>query len=204
MGTLARFDMKAIADRYAVRHFIETGTGDGTGLAYAANCRDFESLWSCEIEPSLCDKAKDKFRYDKRIRLSDQPSANFLANIIDLLPTNEPALFWLDAHFPGADYKLKGYGAEKSYELRVPLASELAVIAEARSLSNDIIICDDARIFVDGPYRNGNLPVDLRQFCPRERGFRFIPQSFETTHDRTVVYDHEGYIVLTPKGTPWR
>ena len=87
MGMLARFDMNGIADRYGARHFVETGTGDGAGLAHASKCRAFDLLWSCEFEPTIWEHATEKFRYDRRIKLFNQPSSIFLANMVDLLPS---------------------------------------------------------------------------------------------------------------------
>lgn len=203
MGTLAHFSMEAIVARYGVRHFVETGTGMGDGLAHAAKSRAFDSLWSCEYESTLANAAKERFRHDKRIRVVEGPSSTFLANILDLLPVSESVLFWLDAHFVGADYGMYDYGREGRGDVRLPLETELNLVSECRISGNDIIICDDARIFIDGPFRHGNLPDNVRPHCPKLRGLNFIPLSFETTHDRTILYDHEGYIVLTPKGNPW-
>ena len=99
---------------------------------------------------------------------------------------------------------MHGYGYEDRGDIRLPLETELACITEGRPFCRDVIICDDAQIYADGPYQHGNLPDNVRPHCPKIRGFDFIPMAFEATHDRTILYDHEGYIVLTPKGIPWK
>ena len=50
-----------------------------------------------------------------------------------------PTLWWLDAHFPGADYGDVGYGAEEDIDKRLPMEKELKIMVQNRDLSNDII-----------------------------------------------------------------
>jgi hypothetical protein len=206
MGTVARFDLKTLAARYGVLHFVETGTGRGDGLAHAAASGVmWLSLRTCDTEPALCEAAADRFRNDPRIHVAEGRSAPFLRKVCEDIPQTQPILFWLDAHFPGADEGIRSWDAEKAETIRLPLAHEMAIISGYRRNGSDMILCDDMRIYVDGAYGHGNLPANLRALCPRDRNLDFIRESgLLATHDFTGLWDHEGYMVLSPKGIPWQ
>lgn len=199
MGTVARFDLASLRAKYDLHYFVETGTGQGDGLAHAASINPgFFSLASCEIEPTLAEAAKARFAGEGRIAVMNASSATFLARMCALLPPDEPALFFLDAHFPGADYGLRGYGAEKADALRLPLEDELRLIARNRPAGKDVVIIDDLRIYIDGPFQHGNLPVNVRPMCPKARNVHFVKAVMGATHTVELLYDHEGYILLLP------
>ena len=102
--------------------------------------------------------------------------------------------------YPSGKFTLAfvGYGDETDEAIRLPLKQELALIKQHRSANQDVIIIDDARLWVDGPFQA--IREDLVPLCmPSERGVEFIAELFNASHTLTVVTDHEGYIVLTPK-----
>jgi hypothetical protein len=106
-------------------------------------------------------------------------------------------LFWLDAHFPGADAGMARYDAAMDEDIRLPLEKELTIIHECRKNCNDLLIIDDMRVYEDGPYENGNSPVDT---LPRnDRNLDFINRLFGRTHISMKTYRNEGYILLFPK-----
>ena len=151
--------------------------------------------------PSLAEAVSASFSADKRVSVKAIDSQMFLSLVCDLIPKDEPILFWLDAHFPGADYGLKGYGGEQDKSLRLPLRHEIDIIVEGRPEGKDIILVDDLRIWVDGAFGSGNLPDNVRPFCPRNRDASFFREVFDLTHDVRFDYANEGYVVVTPKGT---
>jgi len=204
MGSLARHDVQALKGAYGLRHFVETGAGIVDGLAYALRF-GFETMRSCEVDPALCNRAFTRFsRCPQMVLVYPLPSAVFLRRCCEAwLPRDESVLFWLDAHFPGADYAGRPFDAEPDATMRLPLADELRVINELRPLGRDVILCDDARIYVDGSFAHGNLPDNVRPACPRERGIGFVRELFEPTHDVRLRFDDEGYIVLLPKHGAW-
>lgn len=199
MGTIRSFDLAALSNQFGLRHFIETGTGMGDAIEYAATHLMFRSIQSCELILKLALAAREKFKRDDRIAIANLPSAVFLDTVCRVIPVTDPALFWLDAHFPGADYGLNGYDFERDPARRLPLASELKIIAATRQAARDVIIADDARIWLDGPFQSQNLPPALRPLCPANRNIDFIHEIMGGTHDIHVEYGHEGYIVMTPK-----
>ena len=199
MGTVARFDLLDYVKTFGLSYFIETGTGTGESLAHAASVHPgFSALRSCEIEASLAKQAAQRFVSDERVRVFTERSSTFLRWVGRLLPADQTAFFWLDAHFPGADYQLRGYADEADASTRLPLAEELATIAKYRN-GRDVIAIDDLRIYVDGPFTSGNLPAELRPLCPKRRDIDFIRDIMGATHDVTELFDNEGYVLLMPK-----
>ncbi len=198
MGSLAQFDVAGLVDRWGLRYFAETGTGRGDSLAYAAQFR-FEGLWSCEMEFSLYRESVYRFKDNDRVRISSDRSDAFVRWLCRALPEETPILFWLDAHFPGADYTDRSYGDEVIDRVRLPLQAELEAISLFRPQARDVVLVDDLRIYLDGPFEHGNLPPDVRPHCPRDRNIDFIHDLMGPTHDIALSYSSEGYIVMTPK-----
>lgn len=200
MGSIAKFDLQQLIDEYALQNFVETGTGSGAGLHHALKFT-FSRVYSCEIEPSLAAKAEASLNeWDTvRTKIFKWPSWDFIDAICRDIPADEPILFWLDAHFPGADYGIRGYGDVEDPEIRLPLEIELETISELRPNGRDVIICDDLRIYEDGPFAHGNLPAALRPVCPGERNIDFVHRLMDATHVVEKLYDHEGYIIMKPR-----
>lgn len=184
-----------LINTYNLCRFVETGTGVGESLAKALRY-PFRSLWSSEIEPTVLDRARDRC-VDDRITLFLGPSSTMMDKLGDL-PSHEPILFWLDAHFPGADYQIRPYEDVEDEALRLPLRDELALIKHHRPLNQDVILIDDARIWLDGDYDNGNIDPELAGCRPSQLGIDFIQAMFDTTHRIEVLTRDEGYILLTP------
>lgn len=198
MGSIARFDLTDLMSKYGVTRFVETGTGTGEGLAHAAKY-PFKGVWSCECEIGLAREAGKRFRHDQRVHIAVSDSVEFLETT-EAFASGEPALFWLDAHFPGADYGLKPYDSVSNIDTRLPLERELATIARCRPKGKDVIVCDDLRIYMDGPFQHQNLPADLRPLCPSDRDPEFLHEIMGGTHDIEFIFAHEGYVLMTPKG----
>jgi len=198
VGLLSYFDIAGLYKTYAIQHFVETGLGHGAGLRMAQNI-PFKTLWSCEIEPSLYEETGKLFVNDPRIELFHGTSASML-RLLSRLPAQERILFWLDAHFPGADTGLRKYDSEPDPALRWPLETELNLIRAQRPSHDDVIIIDDARIWLDGPFSTGAIPKDLVEACRAPtRGIGFIEDVWLDTHTISIDYADTGYIVLRPR-----
>ena len=105
-------------------------------------------------------------------------------------------LFWLDAHFPGADHGLRDYNAELDEQVRCPLESELEVISRFRAGREDVFIIDDLRLYLRGTYENGNLHEGIRP--PPQPGIDFIYRLFGDSHHIIKLNYDEGYVLLLP------
>jgi hypothetical protein len=203
MGSLSHFDVAALAKKHGCTVFAETGTGTGDSLEHAwnaAGCR-FDALVSVEINPVLWRAARVRFDgYAPKLSVLLGESVEGIKDILHVFG-KQNILWWLDAHFPGADYGLAGYAAEARDEVRMPLKAELELIKGRKGGgAKDLIIIDDARLFQDGPFRSGVLPDRYRSLVPAAmKGTKWIAKMWSATHDMEIDHAAEGYIVLRPK-----
>ena len=197
MGTLAHFNLQPLAEMHGLKHFVETGTAQGHSLALAATVKEFASLHSVEIMPDLVAAARMRFGADARIQIWEGDSRHCLPMILRDLP-DEPTLFWLDAHFPGAHSGAE-YDAEPDAKKRLPLEDEIAAIRKARGNTGDVLLIDDARIYQPGPYGAGDLPADWPPLQGVERSLDFVRKAYGATHGVVVDFADQGYVMVVPR-----
>jgi hypothetical protein len=195
MGSLMRFNLDDMFNKYNVQTFVETGTARGDSLAYAASHPEFSQLFSCEIEPLLAAGACCRFNEDQRIQIMRTDSGQFM-QMISLMDF-APALFWLDAHYPGAGFGLAEYDADIPETIRLPLGRELNHIKKNRN-GQDVILIDDLRIYETGEYEDGPLPDDTPG-KPVPNGANWIREMFSETHEAFTIIRDQGYLLLRPK-----
>jgi len=194
VGNIKRFDLKRIITEYRTDCFFETGTFRGEGVEHALEY-SFGRVISCEIIPEIAQAAAKKFSGEPRVKIVEADSMTALKK--ELPGVNERCVFWLDAHFPGADAGLTAYDAEGSEDIRLPLEKELETIRRLRPKGRDVMIIDDLRIYEDGPYENGNVPADA---LPKmNRSIDFVYRYFGRSHFVLKLYRDEGYLLLFPK-----
>lgn len=187
MGAVHKFNLDSLIKNYNLVNYVETGTGEGMCLTHALNY-PFSRFLSCEITKELFEAAKPKF---PKVELHHSNSEQFLSNILPTLQGN--SLFFLDAHFPGADFHYAAYDACKDVNLRLPLEVELDLLVKHRKNYNDVIIIDDLRIYMKGPYAGGDW--SLRSTAGSNRvGFIFDSLNLlnKSIH---VDYRDQGYVV---------
>lgn len=194
MGSIKRFDLGRIILEYKTPNFFETGTFRGDGVEYALKS-PFKTITSVEIIPEIAEEAKNRFSSLDKIEIIKNDSASALEHKIPELNGN--CIFWLDAHFPGADAGLTGYDADSDEILRLPLINEIEIIHRLRKKFKDVLIIDDLRIYEEGPFENGNVPVDALPLA--ERNIQFIYKYFGQSHFILRSYLDEGYILVFPK-----
>ena len=128
--------------------FIETGTYRGD-MVEAQKSR-FKKIISIELSRKLFEEAKHRFRKDPHIDLVYGDSGKILPEILDTI--NEPAIFWLDAHYFG--------GVTQKGDKVCPIMEELEAIFKSKPL-NHIILIDDAAFFDGrGDYPNLNELIE--------------------------------------------
>ncbi|MBS1732129.1 MAG: hypothetical protein JST02_02425 [Bacteroidetes bacterium] len=194
MGRLNRFDLNRIITDYGTACLFETGTLWGDGIAYALSA-PFRNIFSVEIMPEIAAKAKHRFTTEYKVHIIHADSVSAMKDRLPAIRHN--IIFWLDAHFPGADAGMKLYNQESNQQLRLPLEEEIKTICSLRKGFQDVFIIDDLRIYEDGPYENGNAPSDV---LPRaNRNIEFIYDCFRDTHVILKSYADEGYLLLFPK-----
>lgn len=194
MGSLKRFNLGKISKQYDCPYFFETGTWMGNGLAYAKNT-PFTKLYSSEIMPEIADKARTRFSAENRIEIFTGNSTAVFEQTLPIIHGN--CVFWLDAHFPGAEEGLKDYNEYDNEQVKLPLEKELQLIKDIRPDFQDVILIDDLRIYETGPFKSGNLPEGI--LPPSFRSIDFVFGLFGDSHEVVRSYEDEGYLLLFPK-----
>ncbi len=127
--------LMAYLHKYALDHFIETGTHLGDTLAYIAINKDTQCT-SSELGDLYYQKAKERFKSYRNVELLNGDSGALIPMVVDKL-TNS-ALFWLDGHYSG--------GVTAQGETDTPVSAELRAIFSSPCKTH-VILIDDARCF---------------------------------------------------------
>lgn len=130
--------LRAHAERYGLRIFVETGTFLGDTVEALKGL--FERVFTIEISSELASNARKRFKHDRHIRVIEGDSGKELQRLIPEI--DGPCLFWLDGHYSGG---ITGRG-----EKDTPIYEELAHILGAPDLGH-VIVIDDARLFGADP-----------------------------------------------------
>jgi tetratricopeptide (TPR) repeat protein len=198
MGTIARFHFDTpLIERFPT--FVETGTGRGAGVRFAQDYA-FKCIRSVDTEQVIVDHARRLFEEDARITVECDESLSFLKQVLRSIPLEEGVVFWLDAHFPGSDVLGVAYDSEVDRIRRLPLQEELELIRDLHPWS--IVLVDDLRLYMDGPFVSGNVHQDHTGLAPRDRleVGKAIYSIMQATHVYSTFYEEEGYLVLVPFG----
>lgn len=126
--------VRRYARDYRLNTFVETGTYEGDMVAYQLST--FSKIHTIELDPILCKKVRLRFYYQRHVVVHCGDSGEILPQLVAEL--NEPALFWLDAHYSG--------GITARGELDTPIIKELRAVLD--SPLKHIVLIDDAREFV--------------------------------------------------------
>lgn len=194
MGQLNQaIKIKNVIDFYRINSFVETGTGNAEVVRDVSSIQDDLDTHTIEIIEPLYNRNMTSYGYLKNVNWYLGSSINVLPKIIPDLKSN--TLFWMDAHFPGADFGFASYEDEKDYDKRLPLKKELETILKYKDIKNDIFVIDDLWIYEEGPYEGGNW--DKRSTCGADN-IDFVNDLFEDTHYIIKSYAAQGFIILFP------
>jgi hypothetical protein len=147
--------VKQYQRRFGPRVLVETGTFAGEMVN--AMLGRFDRIHSIELDDAWYARAVARFGHRPDVTLLRGDSGARLREVLDRL--EEPALFWLDAHYSGP---LTARGPLDS-----PIAQELADIA-AHRVRGHVILVDDMRDFNGtGGYPDASaLVAELREKRP--------------------------------------
>lgn len=194
MGTIRRFDLARIRSAAGIDELVETGSGRGDSLAWA-RAAGISHCWSVELHPELARHCQRRFAADPAVTVVAGDSREFL---VQLPPSLRPCLFFLDAHFAGgADFGFADYVISASHEASFPLLDEIDVLLP-RLGAQDVVIIDDARMYFAGRFQNGECPVFARRWHERDRLVETLGRA-AATHERLLLDNDEGYLLLVPK-----
>lgn len=183
MGSLDRFDLCS----YKCNIYVETGTGIARCLTKAVNSNCFDHFFSVDLDKELVENAKKMFPFATiENSISTEALEKWLSSKI--IADDDNILFFLDAHFPGTDWK--GEVPDVSKPNAVPLEEEIKIIKKHRPKGKNYIICDDARIYKPDNYEDGNFEWPL---VPN--GMSFLYNIFPEYKIQISLWG-EGYILI--------
>lgn len=199
MGHINETDIKSYIEKYNLVNYYETGTGIGDCLGYILKNFRFHRHTTVEINQTICYSAIYRLQQSgidiSKVNFINDKSAVALETTLPMLDGR--TLFFLDAHFPGADFHLASYFDEPDENIRIPLKKEIeTIVKHKKEYHEDVFVIDDLRIYEDGPYEDGNW--EHRHLLGAE-GIDFIYDALSTTHDIIKIYKSQGYIIATPK-----
>ena len=119
--------------------FVETGTFQGATTRWAAEV--FPTVHTIELSPQLYNQYHYELEKLPGVHTYLGDSAEVLPEIVAQLSA-APALFWLDGHWSGNE--------TAGQEQECPLLKELQCL---RDRAQDLILIDDARLFLCAPPR---------------------------------------------------
>lgn len=131
--------LRVAADRYGLKRLVETGTFLGDMLAAMRD--DFDSLTSIELSDELYERATKRFAGDPKITLLHGDSSEQIKEVAASI--DEPALFWLDAHYSGAWHE--DFDETAGGDRPNPIYAELEAVFA--SPYKHVVFIDDARLF---------------------------------------------------------
>lgn len=201
MGELSIFNLSKLIETYETEIYFETGTGEGISLKHSLTY-PFKSIYTVDLDEDILNSVKAKVN-DPRIKFINDFSSNALKNEVPKLPKDSACFFFLDAHFPGADFHKTTYenSIREHKQESFPLEIELNAIINARDISRDIIVIDDFKLYEeDVRYEhNGNPIKHILDELGIKRDSSLIYEKLEKTHDFHKSYRHQGFLFATPK-----
>lgn len=129
----------ALRQQLGLTHFVETGTFLGHTAAWAG--AHFPHVVTIELAPAIREAARARFAGQPHIRVLGGDSGNVLQEVLAGL--DQPAVFWLDAHWSGSN--TAGVDAE------CPVLAEISLLN--RLAQPHAVLVDDARLFCAPPPR---------------------------------------------------
>ncbi len=125
--------IKEYAEKYGCKVLIETGTYRGDMLE--AQKKNFDKLYSVELNMDFWENAKKRFKNDSHITLLQGDSGEVLPKLVPTI--DQSTLFWLDGHYCG--------GVTALSKIECPIYAEIDTVF--KSNKDHVMLIDDARWF---------------------------------------------------------
>lgn len=200
MGQLTAFNVDYLIQKYNLKIYFETGTGEAISLMHALDSY-FEFYYSVDLDEELIIKANKKI-INSCLKLIHNYSSEALKEYVPTLEPDKPVLFFLDAHFPGADFHKCTYeeSIRQFKQESFPLETELNTIFSLRDTSKDVIIIDDFKLFdPTTQYEDSYNPIQhVLDEIKINTNPDFIYKLFEKTHTFEKKLNHQGYLSILP------
>ncbi len=127
-----------IAKYQAKTHYktlVETGTY--LGAMITAQKDNFAKIISIEVDKKLFERAKKRFRKNKKVELCNGDSGIVLNSLMKNV--QEPVIFWLDGHYSA--------GITSQGDKQCPIMEEISAIFTNSNFEH-VLLIDDARAFI--------------------------------------------------------
>jgi len=199
MGEINIFDLTPYVEKHNCKTYFETGTGKGVCLSHALNF-DFNKFYSVDLDEELVTAAKNRF-VGYPLTLINDYSSKALEQYAPTLD-QEPVFFFLDAHFPGADFHKMSYEESiRTYKDEAfPLHQELTTIKKFRNTDKDVFLIDDFKLYEEGDYEFGGWDyLGLQEELGLVTKSQFIYDLFKDTHTFEKSLRHQGFLFIIPK-----
>jgi hypothetical protein len=172
VGEVPEATAAKLAAKHGIRRAVETGTYYGNSTRRLA--RIFPTVETIELSPRYALRARIRFFTSRNVRVIRGDSANVLH------PATEPTLYWLDAHWSGAN--------TAGRERECPVLDEFRLTSPGHPL--DCYLVDDARLFIEPP-----LPPHKPEQWPTLGEVKALVAELRPTHSLWIEND---IIVVTP------
>jgi hypothetical protein len=172
VGEVPEATAAKLAAEHGIRRAVETGTYYGNSTKRLA--RIFPIVETIELSPRFALRARIRFLTNRNVRVIRGDSADVLR------PAEEPTLYWLDAHWSGAN--------TAGRESECPVLDELRLTSPGHPL--DCYLVDDARLFIDPP-----PPPHKPEQWPTLDEVKALLAEIRPTHSLSVEND---IIMVTP------
>jgi hypothetical protein len=187
-------DINLTKNKYKLEYFIETGTGLGETIEFVKNI-DFKLIQTCEINMDQYEKTKEKYNQNN-IVFYNYPSITALPIMLNNI--DGPALFYLDAHFPGLGYSTSDVISTKhTMDEILPLENELNLLTSWINITQSVVVIDDLRIYKQGNYDSGDA-ARLREILSQPDS-NFLNTFLIETHNRLESEIYQGCVYYYPK-----
>ena len=208
MGCLRRHELTGYIKDYGLEYYFETGTGQAEALQHAVNY-PFKKCYTVDIDEDMVEYSYNKLKDESTcdIEFFVGKSTEALDEHVPELPEDAPALFFLDAHFPGADFHKCSYeeSIREHKQDAFPLEEEVDIILKHRDVSKDVFIIDDLILYqkdakVESLQQGIVWKYDwLQEELNLQTSANFLYEKFEKTHDFKTDLRDQGYLIITPK-----
>jgi hypothetical protein len=206
MGQITTFNLENFINKFDTKIYFETGTGECVSLDYATKF-NFKKFYSVDLDEDLYKSALNRFQNKQEVVLINNYSTKALEELLPIMEKDVSVLFFLDAHFPGADFHKMTYeeSIRQYQEEAFPLENELRIIKSLRDISKDVFIIDDFVLYdKDKNYESIKRgQVWQYEWLQQELNIKtesgFIFDLFSETHNFEKDYRHQGYLIMTPK-----
>ena len=168
--------VQQLAAEFRINNFIETGTNQGRTAIWASGL--FKNVMTIEYSQQLYEQVKHQYKSIKNIEFIWGDSRQELSKLVAKF--NQPALFWLDAHWSG--------GITYGENDECPLLSEIEIIN--RSPLDNFILIDDARLFTSPP----PLPHKIEQWPNISQVIKLL----ESVEEQRYIVIIEDVIIAVP------